>query len=85
MINLGWKLAMVLQGKAAPDLLGTYAEERLQVISQKRRAEVPAHLLGSGSALVRKLVTRIAPAFLNSRRLLQLCADLAGEVIPDYW
>jgi 2-polyprenyl-6-methoxyphenol hydroxylase-like FAD-dependent oxidoreductase len=32
MVNLGWKLAMVLQEKAAPDLLGTYAEERLQVI-----------------------------------------------------
>ena len=79
MINLGWKLAMVLQEKAAPDLLATYAEERLQVISQlERRAEVPAHLLGSSSALVRKLVTRIAPAFLDSRFLLGLCADLAG-------
>jgi FAD binding domain len=86
MINLGWKLAMVLQEKAAADLLGTYAGERLQVIRQlERRAEVPAHLLGSGSALVRTLVTRIGPAFGDSRFLLDLCADLAGEVIPDYW
>jgi hypothetical protein len=46
---------------------------------------VPAHLLGSSSVLVRKLVTRIAPAFLDSRFLLGLCADLAGEVFPDYW
>ncbi len=29
--NLGWKLALVLQGKAAPGLLGTYEEERLPV------------------------------------------------------
>ena len=86
MINLGWKLAMVLQEKAAPDLLGTYAEERLQATRQvERKAEVPAHLLGPGSALVRTLVTRITPTFLDSRFPLDLCADLAGEVIPDYW
>jgi hypothetical protein len=29
--NLGWKLALVLKGKAAPDLLDTYQEERLPV------------------------------------------------------
>lgn len=76
MINLGWKLAMVLQEKAAPDLLGTYAEERLQVISQlERKTEVPAYLLGSSSALARKLVTRIAPTFHDSNVLLDLCAD----------
>jgi 2-polyprenyl-6-methoxyphenol hydroxylase-like FAD-dependent oxidoreductase len=86
MINLGWKVAMVLQEKAAPDLLGTYAAERLQAIRQiERRAEVAAHLLGTGSTLARNLVTRIRPAFRDSHPLLDLCADLAGEVIPDYW
>jgi len=86
MINLAWKLAMVLQDKAAPGLLDTYAEERRQVISQiERRTEVPAHVLGPGSALVRKLITRIAPPYRDSNLLLDLCADLAGEEIPDYW
>ena len=86
MINLGWKLAMVLQGRAAPALLGTYAVERLQVIRQlERKTEVPAYLLGSGSTLVRRLVTRTGPAVPDSRSWLDLCADLAGEVIPDYW
>jgi 2-polyprenyl-6-methoxyphenol hydroxylase-like FAD-dependent oxidoreductase len=86
MVNLGWKLAMVLQANAAPELLGTYAGERLQVIRQlERRAEVAGHLLGSGGALARMLVARIAPAFGDPDVLLDLCADLAGEVIPDYW
>ena len=86
MINLGWKLAMVLQGKAAPGLLDTYTGERKQAIHQVvRKAEVPAHLLGSHSSIVRQLVTRVAPAFLDPRFVLGLCADLAGEAIPDYW
>ena len=86
MINLGWKLGMVLQGKAAPSLLDTYAEERIQVIRElEHRAEVPADLLGPGSALVRKLLTRVAPTLLDPHSLVDLCADLAGELIPDYW
>ena len=86
MINLGWKLGMVLQGKAAPSLLGTYAEERLQVIRQlEHRAEVPADLLGPGSDLVRKLLSPGAPTLLDPHSLVGLCAGLAGELIPDYW
>jgi len=86
MINLGWKLGMVLRGKAAPSLLGTYSEERIQVIRQlEHRAEVPADLLGPGSALVRKLLTRVTPTLLDPHSLADLCADLTGELIPDYW
>jgi hypothetical protein len=32
MINLGWKLALVIQGRASATLLETYGEERLPVI-----------------------------------------------------
>ena len=32
MINLGWKLALVIQGRASASLLETYGEERLPVI-----------------------------------------------------
>jgi 2-polyprenyl-6-methoxyphenol hydroxylase-like FAD-dependent oxidoreductase len=31
--NLGWKLGLVLAGKATPDLLDTYDEERLPIAS----------------------------------------------------
>jgi 2-polyprenyl-6-methoxyphenol hydroxylase-like FAD-dependent oxidoreductase len=86
MVNLGWKLAMVLQEKAAPELLGTYAGERLQAIDQlERQAEGPAQLLGPSSVRGRGLVTRIGPALPVSSLCPDLCTDLAGEVIPDYW
>jgi 2-polyprenyl-6-methoxyphenol hydroxylase-like FAD-dependent oxidoreductase len=32
MINLGWKLALVIQGRASATLLETYGKERLPVI-----------------------------------------------------
>ena len=32
MINLAWKLALVLKGQAAPALIDTYEQERLPVI-----------------------------------------------------
>jgi 2-polyprenyl-6-methoxyphenol hydroxylase-like FAD-dependent oxidoreductase len=84
-INLSWKLAMVLRGQAVPELLLTYSEERLPVIRRvERSAEWAADLLGTTSAIARQLVTRIAPAFLDSRFVLRLCADLIGEFIPDY-
>jgi 2-polyprenyl-6-methoxyphenol hydroxylase-like FAD-dependent oxidoreductase len=34
MINLGWKLALVIQGRASATLLETYGEERLPVIRE---------------------------------------------------
>jgi len=85
MMNLSWKLAMVLHGRAVPELLLTYSEERLPVIGRiERSTESAADLLGTTNALARQLVTRIAPAFLDSRFVLRLCTDLIGEVLPDY-
>jgi 2-polyprenyl-6-methoxyphenol hydroxylase-like FAD-dependent oxidoreductase len=85
MINLSWKLAMVLHAEAVPELLDTYRVERLGVIRDvARRAEAAADVLGKPSALAHQLVTRIAPVFLDARFVLRLGADLVGEVITDY-
>jgi 2-polyprenyl-6-methoxyphenol hydroxylase-like FAD-dependent oxidoreductase len=85
MINLSWKLAMVLRAEAAPELLETYRVERLGVIREvARRAEAAADVLGKPSALAHQLVTRIAPVFLDARFVLRLGADLVGEVTTDY-
>jgi FAD binding domain len=85
MINLSWKLAFVLHGQAVPELLETYSEERLAVIRRaEKSAERTADLLGTSNAVVHHLVTRAAPAFLDSRFVLRLCADLARDVMSDY-
>ena len=85
MINLSWKLAMVLHGEAVPELLQTYSEERLAVIRRvEKSADMAADVLGATNAIAHQLVTRIAPLFLDSRFVLRLGADLAGEVISDY-
>lgn len=85
MINLSWKLAMVLHGEAAPELLQTYSGERLPVLRRvEKSAETAADLLGATNAIAHQLVTRVAPYLLDSRFVLRLGADLAGEVISDY-
>jgi 2-polyprenyl-6-methoxyphenol hydroxylase-like FAD-dependent oxidoreductase len=49
MINLSWKLAMVLGGLAVPELLDTYGAERQRVIREvSRRADLARHARRSG-------------------------------------
>ena len=49
MINLGWKLAFVLQGKADPKLLDTYNDDRFPVIENVlSKTEGLTDAIGSG-------------------------------------
>jgi 2-polyprenyl-6-methoxyphenol hydroxylase-like FAD-dependent oxidoreductase len=58
MINLAWKLALVLRGKAQPSLLETYEQDRLPVM---RRTEAMTGLIGSENPLVRSLFNHLGP------------------------
>ena len=50
MINLAWKLALVLKGQAPPALLDTYGQERLPVIRDVlAKTEGMTNVIGSGS------------------------------------
>ena len=85
MINLSWKLAMVLQGRAVAELLDTYCAERMGVIREiTRRADLAAAMFGTANAVAHQLVTRVAPVFLDARFVLRLGADLVGEIATDY-
>ena len=66
-IDLGWKLAMVLQGKAANHLLDTYGEDRLPVIhSVLEGTEGLTRLIGSQNPAVRTAVSHIAPMLMGT-------------------
>jgi hypothetical protein len=85
MIDLSWKLAMVWQGKAVPELLNTYEEERLPIIrSIVSRTEAATDALSSDSPIVHQLVTHIAPVLLNTHFVQQLSTGLISEVASNY-
>ena len=66
-INLGWKLAMVLQGKATNHLLDTYGEDRLPAIrSVLEGTEGLTRLIGSENPAVRSVVSHVAPLLVGT-------------------
>jgi 2-polyprenyl-6-methoxyphenol hydroxylase-like FAD-dependent oxidoreductase len=62
MINLAWKLALVIRGDAPVALLDTYEEERLPVLRNiLRKTERITDLMSSRRPLVRRLLRGLAP------------------------
>ena len=85
MIDLSWKLAMVWQGKATPELLNIYEEERLPIIrSIVSKTEAATDALNSDSPIVYQLITHIAPVLLNTQFVQQLSTGLISEVAANY-
>ena len=77
MINLAWKLALVLKGQAPPALLDTYEQERLPVIRDVlAKTEGMTNVIGSGN--------RSAPGLKKPRwprtRSLLGCASLRSAI-----
>ena len=85
MINLSWKLAMVYQGKATPELLNTYEEERLPIIRAiVSRTEAATDALNSDNPIVHQFIALIAPVLLNTHFVQQLSTGLISEVAANY-
>jgi len=62
MMNLGWKLALVLKGHASEELLDSYQEDRLPVMrSILKRTEGVTELMETGNPIVRGIFNRLAP------------------------
>jgi 2-polyprenyl-6-methoxyphenol hydroxylase-like FAD-dependent oxidoreductase len=67
MIDLGWKLAMVLQGKAAKQLLETYDEDRMPVIHDVLEGtEGLTRLIGSENPTFRAVFAHVAPLLVGT-------------------
>jgi len=62
MINLGWKLALVMKGQAAAALLDTYEQDRLPVIHNVlAKTEALTEVIGSENPVVRSLLNHLGP------------------------
>ena len=85
MINLSWKLAMVLKGQARPELLDTYESDRLPVIRQLvRMTERATKLFNSTSPLVHAALTRLAPVLLSRSAVQNKAAPRLGQLAAGY-
>jgi NADPH-dependent dioxygenase len=66
--NLGWKLALVLQGRAREDLLDTYESERKPIASQVIWAASALHeiFMGHGKSVAERTARISDPQFLEA-------------------
>lgn len=85
MINLCWKLALVLKGHARPALLDTYETERLPLIRTLiRTTETATKAFNSTNPIVHQLITRIAPIALATDRVQHKATAMLSETDVNY-
>jgi 2-polyprenyl-6-methoxyphenol hydroxylase-like FAD-dependent oxidoreductase len=85
MINLGWKLAMVLRGEARPALLDTYETDRLPVIKQLvAMTERATTVFNSTNPIVHAALTRLAPKLLARSAVRDKAAPRLGQISAAY-
>ncbi|MDT5365534.1 MAG: hypothetical protein QOC69_7296 [Mycobacterium sp.] len=85
MINLGWKVAMVVRGVARPDLLDTYENDRLPVIRQLvAMTERATKVFNSTNPVVHGLLIRLAPKVLSRKAVQNKAAPRLGQIAASY-
>jgi 2-polyprenyl-6-methoxyphenol hydroxylase-like FAD-dependent oxidoreductase len=85
MIDLGWKLALVLQGKAANQLLDTYGEDRLPVIHNVlEKTEGLTRVIGSENPTFRAAFNHIAPLLAGTEFVQNNSTTRLSQIGLDY-
>jgi 2-polyprenyl-6-methoxyphenol hydroxylase-like FAD-dependent oxidoreductase len=85
MVNLSWKLAMVLHGTAKPELLDTYESDRLPVIRQLvGMTERATKVFNSTNHLAHVTLTRLAPVALSRATVQDKAAPRLGQISASY-
>ncbi|GAB7069937.1 FAD-dependent monooxygenase [Mycobacterium hodleri] len=85
MVNLSWKLAMVLRGHAVPALLDTYESDRLPVIRQLvGMTERATTVFNSTSPLTHAALTTLAPLALSRTAVQDRAAPRLGQLTASY-
>lgn len=84
-INLGWKLALVYQGRATDALLDTYDAERLPIIHQLvSTTERATDMFNSHSHFVHTLLRHLLPMALHIDAVRKKGAGLVSELGVNY-
>jgi 2-polyprenyl-6-methoxyphenol hydroxylase-like FAD-dependent oxidoreductase len=85
MINLSWKLALVMQGQAPEALLDTYEQERLPVMRNVlQKTEKITDLMTSRRPIVRRLLDRFAPRLGGARPVQRLIPFRVSQLAVGY-
>jgi len=83
-MNLGWKLALVLEGKAPESLLDTYGDDRVPVMrSILSRTEGLTNALGGPSAL-RSFFLHLAPWLGHAELVQQTATSYISQIALNY-
>jgi hypothetical protein len=85
MINLGWKLAMVIHGKASPKLLDTYTDDRVPVIrGVLEGTEGLTDVIGTQGSLGRFALEHFAPYLVGTDVAQRNATKRMSQVLFDY-
>ena len=85
MINLSWKLAMVMKGQAPIDLLETYEQDRLPVMHDVLfKTENLTDVIGSENHLVRNLFNHLGPWIGSAGFVQDNSTARMSQVALDY-
>lgn len=85
MMNLGWKLAMVLQGKASERLLDTYEDDRLPVMrSVLTRTEALTDAIASQNPVVRGAFNHLGGWLAGADVVQQAAASRITQIALNY-
>jgi hypothetical protein len=85
MVNLSWKLAMVLRGTAKRELLDTYQTDRLPVIRQLvGMTERATKAFNSTNPLAHAALSRLAPLALSRAKVQDKAAPRLGQIAASY-
>jgi len=83
-MNLGWKLALVLQGKAPENLLDTYGDDRLPVMrSILSTTEGLTNALG-GPSILRSFFMHLAPWIANAEFVQDTATSRISQIALNY-
>jgi len=85
MINLSWKLAMVIKGHADPKLLKTYSEDRIPAIRNVlTKTEALTSTIGSENPIFRSVFNHLAPWIVNTDLVQENSTERMSQLSIKY-